>query len=110
MSKQENTLGRTLANIVLHPDQASLKRIAWAYGCSKKGSEEERQLHEILAARLQQPLRTFEQAWADKEAQGFNYGQDALENVRFGWKIAMEELQQLQPTERIVADPDALGS
>ncbi len=27
---------------------ASLKRIAWAYGCAKKGSDEERQLRELL--------------------------------------------------------------
>lgn len=31
---------------------------------------------------------TFEQAWAKFEAAGYQYGGDALTNVRFGWKIA----------------------
>lgn len=31
---------------------------------------------------------TFEQAWAAWEAKGFQYGEDALEQVRFGWEIA----------------------
>ena len=30
---------------------------------------------------------TFEAAWAQMELRGFNYGSDALENVRFGWEI-----------------------
>lgn len=33
--------------------------------------------------------KTFEQAWAKKEAEGYQYGSDALEHVRFGWEIAM---------------------
>ncbi|HZJ67704.1 MAG TPA: hypothetical protein VFD36_29575 [Kofleriaceae bacterium] len=32
--------------------EASLKRIAWAFGCAKKGSTEEAQLEELLVARL----------------------------------------------------------
>ncbi len=36
---------RTLA---LDPAQVSLKRAAWAYGCAKKGSEEERLLLALL--------------------------------------------------------------
>lgn len=35
-------------------------------------------------------MKTFEQAWAEKEAQGYQYGEDALEGVRFGWQIHAE--------------------
>lgn len=42
------------------------------------------------------PAMTFEQAWAQKESEGYQYGADALENVRFGWDIAME-CQQPEP-------------
>lgn len=31
---------------------ASLKRIAWAYGCAKKGSDEEEALRRILVAKV----------------------------------------------------------
>lgn len=43
-----------------------------------------------VADRLAVPsgLITFEEAWAKKEAEGYRYGRDALENVRFGWEIA----------------------
>lgn len=34
---------------------ASLKRIAWAFGCAKKGSDEERQLRELLLRKLRSP-------------------------------------------------------
>lgn len=30
---------------------------------------------------------TFEEAWAQKEAEGYQYGRDALERVQFGWEI-----------------------
>lgn len=30
----------------------------------------------------------FEQAWALKEAEGYQYGEDALEQVRMGWEMA----------------------
>jgi len=33
-------------------------------------------------------VETFEEAWKAFEAQGFRYGRDALEQVRFGWNIA----------------------
>lgn len=33
---------------------SSLKRIAWAYGCAKKGGDEERRLGELLIAKLKQ--------------------------------------------------------
>lgn len=35
---------------------------------------------------------TFEQAWSQKEAEGYNYGHDALEQVRFGWEMALASL------------------
>lgn len=31
---------------------ASLKRIAWAYGCAKKGSDEEAELEVLLVAKM----------------------------------------------------------
>jgi hypothetical protein len=34
-------------------------------------------------------LPTFDDAWAAKEAEGYRYGRDALENVRFGWELAL---------------------
>lgn len=37
-------------------------------------------------------LLTFEEAWAVYAARGFSYGEDALENVRFGWSIARATL------------------
>jgi hypothetical protein len=47
-----STLDRTHASILLNPDTASLKRIAWAFGCAKKGSDEERQLEALLREKL----------------------------------------------------------
>lgn len=35
----------------------------------------------------QREVMSFEEAWAEKEAAGYQYGQDALENVHFGWEI-----------------------
>jgi hypothetical protein len=32
--------------------------------------------------------KTFQQAWSDMEAKGYRYGEDALEQVRFGWNLA----------------------
>jgi len=43
---------RTVASILTNPDAASLKRIAWAYGCAPKGSDEERQLRTLLLEKL----------------------------------------------------------
>lgn len=37
-------------------------------------------------------MRTFEEAWADKEAAGYKYGRDAREQVKFGYLIAQEEM------------------
>lgn len=36
-------------------------------------------------------VRTFEEVWAEKEAAGFRYGRDALEQVRFGFELARGE-------------------
>ena len=33
---------------------------------------------------------TFEQVWAQKEREGYSYGEDALEQVRFGWELAQK--------------------
>ncbi len=33
---------------------------------------------------------SFEEAWKSKEAEGYQYGEDALEQVRFGWELAQE--------------------
>jgi hypothetical protein len=42
----------TAASIIEKPDASSLKRIAWAYGCAKKESDEERILRDILIDRV----------------------------------------------------------
>ncbi len=39
-------------NIFADPDAASSKRVAWAYGCSRAGSEDEVRLLAILKAKL----------------------------------------------------------
>lgn len=51
MTKHLTVSHGTAANVISNPDSASLKRIAWAYGCSKKGSDEERVLGVILLDR-----------------------------------------------------------
>ncbi len=38
-------------SIFADPEAASLKRVAWAYGCSKKGSDEEAALLAILLSK-----------------------------------------------------------
>lgn len=43
-------------------------------------------------------LPPFSEAWAKKEAVGYRYNGDALENVAFGYSIAREELAALTPT------------
>lgn len=32
-------------------------------------------------------IPSFEEAWKVKEAEGYQYGKDALEQVRFGWEL-----------------------
>ena len=41
-----------VARTIVTADTASLKRLAWAFGCAKKDSDEERQLRELLLARV----------------------------------------------------------
>ena len=38
---------------------------------------------------------TFEEVWAEKEKEGYQYGEDALEQVRFGWELGEAERQKL---------------
>ena len=33
-------------------------------------------------------MKTFDEVWAEKEREGYQYGEDALEQVRFGWELA----------------------
>ncbi len=50
-AKRLTVLQGTQMSIITNPDIASLKRVAWAYGCSKKGSDEEAALLAILLAK-----------------------------------------------------------
>lgn len=50
--KPSEILNRTRAHVLLDPKSSSLKRIAWAFGCARKGSDEERQLEAVLRAKL----------------------------------------------------------
>jgi len=45
------------ARAVVAADAASLKRLAWAYGCARKGSDEERQLEILLRDRIAAELQ-----------------------------------------------------
>jgi hypothetical protein len=47
-----NVVRAAAQNIFAHPEQASLKLVAWAYGCIKAGSEEESKLLRILRAKI----------------------------------------------------------
>ncbi len=44
-----------------------------------------------------QPAQTFEQAWAEKEADGYRYGKEPLANVRLGWDMACKAGASPQP-------------
>lgn len=55
-----------------------------------RGAAEERQ-------RTAQPAQTFEQAWAEKEADGYRYGKEPLANVRLGWDMACKAGASPQP-------------
>lgn len=43
--------------------------------------------------------KTFAQVWAEKEAEGYQYGEDALEQVRFGWDIAASHVEEQRKAE-----------
>lgn len=49
-------------------------------------------------AMLAELLPDFEDAWARYRAKGYHYGGDALENVAFGYQIALEELERVRPS------------
>lgn len=57
MSAPESTEGerRTVEDVVAG---WSLKRLAWAYGCSKAGSDRERNLARLLRRRVKDEIRT----------------------------------------------------
>jgi hypothetical protein len=40
-------------------------------------------------------VKSFADAWDEMKKVGFQYGGDALANVRFGWNIRNEDLQEL---------------
>ena len=44
-------------------------------------------------------MKTFEQAWSEQKAQGYDYGYEALENVRFGWELALSAIRALPTKE-----------
>lgn len=37
-------------------------------------------------------MKTFKEVWAEKEAEGYRYGSDALDQVEFGWDLAMSTI------------------
>lgn len=41
-------------------------------------------------------MRTFEQVWDEQKKQGYDYGKEALDNVRFGWALAILETSDLR--------------
>ncbi len=47
-----NVVKAAARQIFANPDGASLKLVAWAYGCIRKGSEEEEKLLVLLRAKL----------------------------------------------------------
>lgn len=49
---KKGTSPRAVTQIIINAETSSLKRIAWAYGCSKKDSDEERQLHALLVEKV----------------------------------------------------------
>ena len=44
-------VSESIARVIAQADTCSLKRLAWAYGCAKKGSDMERQLEALLRQR-----------------------------------------------------------
>jgi len=43
---------RTKASILVNPESASTKRLAWAFACAKKDSDEEIALYRLLVERF----------------------------------------------------------
>lgn len=50
--------------------------------------------HEVIADVLSK-LKNFEGEWYEKEKMGYQYGQDALEQVSFGWEIARDVVKKI---------------
>ena len=50
-----NVVKAAAQQIFANPDGASLKLVAWAYGCIRKGSEEEELLLTLLKTKLGMP-------------------------------------------------------
>lgn len=48
----------------------------------------------LAAAGAKEALPPFSEEWAKREAQGYHYGPDALEQVRFGYEIAKAALER----------------
>lgn len=53
-TSEENEPNGRVSKILADPSAVSLKRIAWAFGCAKKDSEEEEALYRVLVARVDQ--------------------------------------------------------
>lgn len=43
--------------------------------------------------------KTFEEVWAQKEAEGYQYGHDALEQVHFGFELGLAYAAKLRAEE-----------
>ena len=50
-----NVMRGVAQQIFANPDEASLKLVAWAYGCIRKDSEDEAKLFELLKTKLGTP-------------------------------------------------------
>jgi hypothetical protein len=93
-------------------------RITWPNGQQVDGARLMIDALTAAGAFTAEPALTFEQAWAEKERKGYQYGEDALEHVRMGWDMAHRNLAvQNEPTitkaqarelvERVSSDYDA---
>lgn len=43
-------------------------------------------------------MKTFEEVW---EETGYQYGEDALENVKLGWELAFKEIQKIASNQLV---------
>ena len=50
-----NVVRAAARQIFANPDGASLKLVAWAYGCISKGSDDEEKLLALLKSKLEVP-------------------------------------------------------
>lgn len=53
-----------ISRTIIDADKCSLKRLAWAYGCAPKGSNEEVQLEMLLLRRAASDLNEIAASWA----------------------------------------------